>query len=105
MTGVHELRTTQVVSAAPETIRVSVVGGLTVEADDLTHAISSSAASIERVEARFMAFAPVTAEVNGALVPAAGEIVGVDMRSEHQIDRWRSNDDRAGTDSLDLGQV
>lgn len=27
MTGVHELRTTQVVSAAPETIRVSVVGG------------------------------------------------------------------------------
>jgi putative ABC transport system permease protein len=78
-----------VVRLSAHDVRVSVVSGLTIERDRLLDAIARGASGdLSRVEPRLAVFAPVTATRRATDIPAAGEIVGVDLRA-HQIDRWR----------------
>lgn len=70
-------------------VRVSLVSGLTIGRARLLNAITGAApGELSRVEPRLVVFAPVTATRRTTAIPAAGEIVGVDLHA-HQIDRWR----------------
>lgn len=71
-------------------VRVSLVNGLSIDRDTLVTAIEGAAGhDIARVESRVIAFAPVTATRGSTAIPAAGEIVGVDLNDGLRIDRWR----------------
>lgn len=71
-------------------VRVSLVNGLSIDRDTLVTAIEGAAGhDIDRVESRVIAFAPVTATRGSTAIPAAGEIVGVDLNDGLRIDRWR----------------
>ncbi|MGZ6975069.1 MAG: ABC transporter permease [Acidimicrobiia bacterium] len=83
-------------------VRVSLVNGLSIDRDTLVTAIEGAAGhDIARVETRVIAFAPVTATHGSTAIPAAGEIVGIDLNDGRRIDRWRvtAGRDLAPTDS------
>lgn len=70
-------------------LRVSLVGGLTIDAATLTGAVRDDASGwIDDTESRLITFAPATARRDDAVVPAAGEVVGVDLSDGPRIDRW-----------------
>ncbi|MGZ6952122.1 MAG: ABC transporter permease [Acidimicrobiia bacterium] len=71
-------------------VRVSLVNGLAIDRVTLVAAIEGAAGhDIARVKSRVVAFAPVTATRGSTVIPAAGEIVGVDLKDGPHVDRWR----------------
>lgn len=92
-------------------LRVSLPGGLTTDRDTLVTAISGGSSGwIARVEPRLVVFAPAAARQDDAVMPAAGEVVGVDVSSGPDVDRWQVTDGRdltaadAGTDTALLDE-
>ena len=75
---------------AAHDVRVSVLSGLTVDADRFDADIAAApGAGIAQVEPRLVVFAPAAATRGTQLFVAAGEIVGVDLGPGPHIDRWR----------------
>jgi putative ABC transport system permease protein len=71
-------------------VRVSVLGGLTIDRDRALGAVArADPGPITAVEARLLVHVPVTATHGTSLVPAAGEVLGVDLVTRSRIDRWQ----------------
>ncbi|HTN79369.1 MAG TPA: FtsX-like permease family protein [Acidimicrobiales bacterium] len=71
-------------------IRVEVLGDLVTTAEPLVSTITASVGpAATDIESRLIVRSPVTATAPpGELIPAAGEVVGVDLSSPPAVDRW-----------------
>jgi putative ABC transport system permease protein len=71
-------------------VRVDLLGDTVTDADRLVPAVVTSAGrSLSNYEARLVVRTPVTArDLDGVAIPAAGELVGVDLSTPPTVDRW-----------------
>jgi putative ABC transport system permease protein len=71
-------------------LRVAVLGGLTVDRARAVTAVRRAGADrTTDIEARLLVFAPVTATRHATSIPAAGEVLGVDLSNGPRVDRWQ----------------
>jgi putative ABC transport system permease protein len=77
-------------SLSADDLHVSVLGGLMV---DRGRAVSAARGAgrgwVTDVEARLLVHVPVTATRRATGIPAAGEVLGVDLATGPRIDRWQ----------------
>lgn len=71
-------------------IHIALISGLTVDRSQALRAVSRAGTGwMADVEARMLVHVPVTATRGATIVPAAGEVLGVDVATGPHIDRWQ----------------
>lgn len=75
---------------AAHDLDVALISGLTVDRSRAVAAVRAAGRGwIDDVEARLVVHAPVTATRGTTIIPAAGEVLGVDLSTGPRIDRWQ----------------
>lgn len=71
-------------------VRVSLLGDTVIDMDQFVPAVRDSVSGSSRAdEVRLVVRTPVTAhDTDGTPIPAAGELVGVDLSKPQSVDRW-----------------
>jgi putative ABC transport system permease protein len=86
----HQSLDTTLTRLSAHDLRISLVSGLTVDRGRFIDAIEAAdPGAIARVESRLIVFAPATVTHEATEIPAAGEVVGVDLNAGLRVDKWR----------------